>query len=168
MTSPGNDWIRLEQSELQVTALHASDVSAMMALEHTGTRHPWTEGQYLTCSGREYGFHGAWYGDALVGFVVDWHLLDEAHLMNLCVHGQFQGQGVGRYLLRYWLASMQRVGMATLTLEVRETNETAQRLYASEGFEHVATRPGYYPALEDTEAAHIMALKLASVRASGG
>ena len=87
--------------------------------------------------------------------------------MNLCVHGQFQGQGVGRHLLRYWLASMQRAGMVTLTLEVRESNETARRLYASEGFEHVGTRPGYYPALEGTEAACVMALELTPVRTKG-
>lgn len=166
--APGNNWKRLQQSELRIITLDESDVPAMMALEHTGTRFPWTEGQYLTCGGPEYGYHGAWYGGTLVGFIVDRRMLDEAHLMNLCVHGQFQEQGVGRFLLRHWLVSMQRAGVATLTLEVRESNETARRLYASEGFEHVGTRPGYYPAVEGTEAACVMVLGLTSVRANGG
>ncbi|MFO7787843.1 MAG: ribosomal protein S18-alanine N-acetyltransferase [Halospina sp.] len=157
--------VRLDQSQLAMTALDETDLSGMMALEETASRHPWTQGQYLTCMGAEYRFHGAWYGDALVGFIVDWRLLDEGHLMNLCVHGQFQQQGIGRCLLRYWLATMQREGMATLTLEVRESNHAALRLYASEGFEDQGSRPGYYRTAEGTEAARIMSLRLSPVRA---
>ncbi|PAU79963.1 ribosomal-protein-alanine N-acetyltransferase [Halovibrio salipaludis] len=160
--------LRLEQSQLAMTTLDESDLPVMMALEQTASRHPWSQGQYLTCMGAEYRFLGAWYGDALVGFIVDWRMLDEGHLMNLCVHGQFQQQGIGRYLLRYWLASTQREGMATLTLEVRESNQAAYRLYAGEGFEDQGSRPGYYRTAEGTEAARVMSLGLSPVRAGNG
>jgi len=160
--------LRLEQSQLSITTLDESDLPGMMALEQTASRHPWSQGQYLTCMGAEYRFLGAWYGDALVGFIVDWRMLDEGHLMNLCVHGQFQQQGIGRYLLRYWLASMQGAGMATLTLEVRESNRAAYRLYASEGFEDQGSRHGYYRTADGTEAARVMSLGLSPVRAGNG
>ena len=163
--SPGMHSIRLEQDQLAMTPLDESDLPGMMALEETASPYPWSQGQYLTCMGDEYRFRGAWYGDTLVGFLVDWRMLDEGHLMNLCVHGQFQQQGIGRYLLRYWLASMQREAMATLTLEVRESNKAAYRLYAREGFEEQGMRPGYYRTAEGTEAARIMSLKLSPVRA---
>lgn len=159
---------RLGPDEIVITSLEASNVARMMALERTATRYPWTEGQYLTCAGRDYGFTGAWYGGELVGFVVDWRMIDEGHLMNLCVHGGFQNQGVGRYLLRHWLASMQREGMATLTLEVRESNDTACRLYASEGFRDLGARPGYYRTESGSEAARIMSLPLGRVRTTDG
>ena len=88
--------------------------------------------------------------------------------MNLCVQGGFQGQGIGRYLLRYWLAAMQREGMATLTLEVRESNGTARGLYASEGFRDLGARPDYYRTETGSEAARIMSLSPGSVRAGDG
>ncbi len=159
---------RLGSDELVTSPLEASDIPGMMALETTASHYPWTLGQYLTCTGPEYGFTGAWYGDELVGFVVDWRVLEEGHLMNLCVHGQFQNKGIGRYLLRYWLASMQRAGMEILTLEVRESNEAARRLYASEGFRELGSRPDYYHTESGREAARIMSLTLGPVRASDG
>ena len=159
---------RLGSDELVTSPLDVSDIPSMMALEMTAAYYPWTQGQYLTCTGSEYGFSGAYHGDELVGFVVDWRVLDEGHLMNLCVHGRFQNQGIGRYLLRYWLAAMQREGMATLTLEVRESNETARRLYASEGFRERGVRPGYYRTDSGHEAAKIMSLEQGHVRAHDG
>lgn len=159
---------RVGSDELTITALAESDVARMMALELTASRYPWTQGQYLTCTGPEYAFTGAWYAGELVGFIVDWRMLDEGHLMNLCVHGRFQQQGVGRHLLRYWLASMQREGMETLTLEVRESNESARRLYASEGFREIGVRPDYYRTESGREAARILSLQPGRVRAGDG
>ncbi|XOZ33482.1 ribosomal protein S18-alanine N-acetyltransferase [Halomonadaceae bacterium KBTZ08] len=156
----------LAQDQIEITALDASDVAAMIALERDSAEYPWTEAQYLSCTGPEYRFLGAWYGGELVGFLIDWRMLGEGHLMNICIHRQFQRHGGGRCLLRYWLATMQREGVATLTLEVRESNRAARELYASEGFEHRGTRPGYYRTATGTEAAHVMGLSLAVVRAS--
>lgn len=165
--SPRVPGFRLEQGEISIAALDETDIPAMMMLEADAAPYPWTRGQYATCIGTEYGLRGGWYGGELVGFIVDWRVLDEGHLMNLCVHGSFQQQGIGRYLLRYWLAVMQREGMASLTLEVRESNSAARRLYASEGFEDVGVRPDYYRTKTGTEAARIMTLQLDGVRAAG-
>lgn len=151
---------RLGPDDIETGPLEASDLTRMTTLESTASRYPWNEAQYLSCAGSEYSFRGAWYGDELVGFIVDWRMRDEGHLMNICVHGYFQRQGIGRYLLRHWLASMQREGMATLTLEVRESNDAAQRLYASEGFRDQGSRPGYYATESGREAARIMSLQL--------
>lgn len=156
----------LSQDQLEITALEAPDVPAMISLEQDGADYPWNEAQYLSCTGPEYRFYGAWYGDELVGFLIDWRMLGEGHLMNICVHRQFQRHGIGRCLLRYWLAMMQREGVGTLTLEVRESNRPARDLYAAEGFEHRATRPGYYRTVDGTEPAYVLGLSLPVVRAS--
>jgi len=59
--------------------------------------------------------------------------------MNICVRRSYGRQGIGRQLLRHWIARMIRQGMGELTLEVRRSNRAAQALYLSEGFVHVGS-----------------------------
>jgi len=80
--------------------------------------------------------------------------------MNICVRRSYGRQGIGRQLLRHWIARMIRQGMGELTLEVRRSNRAAQALYLSEGFVHVGERPDYYPDAGKRESAIIMKLRL--------
>lgn len=83
--------------------------------------------------------------DGLVAaFIVCWYLGDEVHIANLAVSPQFRRMHLGRTLLAYALNRAYEDGMRSATLEVRVGNKAAQSLYASYGFEVVATRKGYY------------------------
>jgi ribosomal protein S18 acetylase RimI-like enzyme len=53
-------------------------------------------------------------------------------------------------------------GLAQLLLEVRHSNQAAQRLYTRLGFAQVGLRRGYYPAGNKREDAVVMSLALAS------
>ena len=71
-------------------------------------------------------------------------VLDEVHINNLAVRGDFRGQGVGKTLLERVLIEAASRGARRATLEVRRSNEAARRLYERLGFEVAATRPNYY------------------------
>jgi len=80
-------------------------------------------------------------------------VLDEGHITNVCVGETFRRQGVGRELLKVYL----RYGdahLATLDLEVRQSNEAAVKLYEGLGFEIAGRRPNYYT--EPSEDGYIM------------
>jgi ribosomal-protein-alanine N-acetyltransferase len=81
----------------------------------------------------------------------------ECHVLNVCVHPQWQGRTLGRRLLRRLLAVGRSHNADTAFLEVRVSNRTAIGLYESEGFCEVGIRRGYYPAVEGREDAIIMA-----------
>jgi ribosomal-protein-alanine N-acetyltransferase len=80
----------------------------------------------------------------VAGFCAFWLVLDEIHINNLAVRGQFRGHGIGTALLRHVLAQAKRLGAKRATLEVRASNDAARRLYERLGFYVAATRREYY------------------------
>ncbi|MDD2955865.1 MAG: ribosomal protein S18-alanine N-acetyltransferase [Oscillospiraceae bacterium] len=95
-------------------------------------------------------------GEAL-GYAGMTHVLDEGYLDNVAVKEEFRGRGVGSSLLEALVAYAREREMAFLTLEVRQSNEKARRLYARYGFEEQGLRRGFYTHPE--EDAVIMTLK---------
>ena len=71
-------------------------------------------------------------------------LLDEADMMNLAVRETVRRQGIARLLVLSLCRQLHEKGVMSLTLEVRDSNEPAIRLYSSLGFLQVGRRPNYY------------------------
>jgi ribosomal-protein-alanine N-acetyltransferase len=80
----------------------------------------------------------------VAGFCACWLLVDELHVNTLVVDFPFRRHGLGRVLMRYVLEDAARDGALRATLEVRESNVAARRLYEGLGFSVTATRPKYY------------------------
>jgi ribosomal-protein-alanine N-acetyltransferase len=78
------------------------------------------------------------------GYIVYWVVAQEMHIMNLAVHPQYRRQGVARALLEESLSRARALGAAVAWLEVRPSNQPAQALYESFGFQKVGMRPRYY------------------------
>lgn len=91
------------------------------------------------------------------GHVVIQCIMDEAHLLNVCVHPTMQNQGLGRRLVEFAVQRCTEVGIARIILEVRPSNKPARRLYKDSGFERIGVRKGYYPAPEGREDAWVLA-----------
>jgi ribosomal-protein-alanine N-acetyltransferase len=80
----------------------------------------------------------------IAGYVVAWYVMDEGELANLAVAPDARGKGIGGALLDAMLSDSTARGIATVYLEVRESNAAARQLYATHGFEEVGRRIGYY------------------------
>lgn len=80
----------------------------------------------------------------VVGIIVVWLILDEAHIATLAVHPDFREQGIGSQLLATALKKSIQKGVNQSALEVRAKNEVAQNLYRRFGFEIVGKRRHYY------------------------
>ncbi|MHB9287121.1 ribosomal protein S18-alanine N-acetyltransferase [Halobacteriales archaeon Cl-PHB] len=91
--------------------------------------------------------------DGVVGYVVadtvPNHGRPLGHVKDIAVHEEYRGEGIGRRLLRRALAVLEARGVASVKLEVRETNEPARALYEDVGFVHRRTIPRYYSDGED-------------------
>ena len=84
----------------------------------------------------------------LAGFAI-MQLGDErAHLSLLAVHPDYQRQGVGRRMLEWLTASALTAGIASVRLELRETNLAARRFYLALGYAETARIPAYYSGVE--------------------
>lgn len=83
-------------------------------------------------------------GMQTVGFAGMWLVLDEAHITTIGVDPACRGRKVGERLLLDLLRHATDTGIARVTLEVRESNLVAQKLYLKYCFGAVGMRRGYY------------------------
>ena len=83
-------------------------------------------------------------GQYIFGFAGFWIMAGEAHITNIAVREQYRRQGIGELLLISLIDLAIELGACLVTLEVRASNTTAQRLYSKYGFTQVGLRRGYY------------------------
>lgn len=80
----------------------------------------------------------------VAGFCAFWLVADQAHINNLAVRPELRGRGLGIQLLEAIVAEAAHLGATELTLEVRQSNEPALRLYRRAGFRQAGVRKNYY------------------------
>ncbi|MEP3687110.1 MAG: GNAT family N-acetyltransferase [Sulfitobacter dubius] len=81
------------------------------------------------------------------GFALTRTIAGESELLTLAVDPSCQRQGIGRTLLRDWLAALP-ADCASAFLEVAADNQPARALYTGENFAHIATRRAYYARID--------------------
>jgi len=80
----------------------------------------------------------------LVGMLVLWLIVDEAHIATIAIYPKFRHQGIAKKLLVEALNSAYNEGAHTAMLEVRAGNKAALKMYTNFGFEEVGRREHYY------------------------
>lgn len=82
--------------------------------------------------------------ETVLGVVVCWLVVDDIHIANLSVHPDYRRKKIASRLLCKAMRELIAQGAVSASLEVRASNQPAQRLYARFGFQVVGRRPGYY------------------------
>ena len=146
-----------------------SDLDEVAAIERVAYDFPWSRGNF------EDSLRNGYYGiclrhvtGTLIGYCVLMPVVDEMHLLNLCVAPAAQGAGAGLTLLREGVRIAQAKGLEGILLEVRPSNHRAIRLYEQFGFVMIGRRKNYYPARHHSrEDAIVMRLSFAGEGADG-
>lgn len=81
---------------------------------------------------------------AAAAFCAFWRIADQAHINNLAVRPELRRRGLGIRMLDAVIAEVEKLGAASLGLEVRRSNVAAQRLYTRAGFREDGVRKSYY------------------------
>ena len=150
----------LKEPFLQMRPMEEGDVPEVLAVERAGYPHPWTEGIFRDCLRAGYCCWVLQVEDRMVGHGVLSVAVGEAHILNVCVHPDWQGRGFGRRILERMLRLAREHEADTAFLEVRVSNTVAQRLYESAGFNEIGLRRGYYPSDNGREDAVVYAKAL--------
>ena len=80
----------------------------------------------------------------VVGYAGIWNVSGEAQIMRVAVRKALRNQGLGLMLTQELLQKAWEAGAEAVTLEVRESNIAAQKVYERCGFVSQGIRPGYY------------------------
>lgn len=143
-----------------IRELTLDDLPQIMDIERQGYSKPWNEAVFRDCFRADYRLWGLVEADTLLGYAIVAYLVDEAHLLNLCVARHSRRSGAGRQLLQHLTTEAGHDGMVQVLLEVRVSNQAATRLYLNEGFSEIGRRAGYYPGVDGPEDALVLALGL--------
>lgn len=129
----------------EILPMTAEDISQVAALEQACFSDPWP--QSVLAQELENGLSlwlAAKQGGEVLGYVGSQSVLDEADMMNLAVQETARRQGIAKALVCALCRKLSEKGVQSLTLEVRDSNEPAIRLYEALGFTQVGKRPNYY------------------------
>lgn len=136
------------------------DLDIVAAMEHTVYPFPWTRGNFHDSLQSGYSCWVCQHDQDITGYAILMLAAGEAHLLNITVALDWQGNGWGRAFMQYLIKLARDYRTLTMYLEVRPSNTVARRLYHKLGFEYVAMRKAYYPAHHGREDAVIMLLDL--------
>lgn len=118
-------------TELVFRLMRLEDVPAILVIEREAFTMPWTEEAFrneLTHN------HFAKYmvmelAGHIIGYAGMWAIVDEAHVTNIALLEAYRGRKWGERLLDELMKTAAYLGMQSITLEVRVSNEVAQNLY---------------------------------------
>ncbi|HCE11829.1 MULTISPECIES: ribosomal protein S18-alanine N-acetyltransferase [unclassified Enterococcus] len=107
---------------------------------------PWTKSAFLSelYSRVKHLYIGVLYQERMIGFAGVRILGGDAHITNIAIIPEYQGKGLGSFLLAELEQYARKQTCDRLTLEVRLSNRDAQRLYRQLGFQSQAIKTAYY------------------------
>ncbi len=150
----------LQTGSLALRPMLEDDLAEIICIEEKAYTHPWTIGIFRDCLRVGYHCQVLEQNNEILGYAVMSEAVGEAHILNVCVRTQAQGNGFGRVMVNDLLDAARRMSADIMLLEVRPSNRIALNLYHNMGFCEVGTRKNYYPSHNGREDALILALNL--------
>jgi ribosomal-protein-alanine N-acetyltransferase len=132
--------------DIAIRRMRLEDIPQVHAIDVVSFPLPWPEHSYRFELLQNEGSR-QWVAETdqrVVGMIVVWLVIDEAHVATIAVHPDYRGHGIGRRLLAEALIEAIEAGAKSATLEVREHNTVAQQLYLDFKFEVINRRKKYY------------------------
>jgi ribosomal-protein-alanine N-acetyltransferase len=129
-----------------IRKMTVDDVPAVVELDRRSFSLPWPERSFrfeLTDNPAS----RCWVAELdgqVIGMIVVWLIVEEAHVATLATHPDYRRQGIGKRLLAQTLIELMREGARSSFLEVRASNVPAQAMYRKFGYEVTGRRRRYY------------------------
>lgn len=129
---------------MTVRNVQTEDLPQIIALEALCFSAAWTEEMLRAQLTDGHVFLAAVENGEVLGYAGLQYVLDEGYISNVATAPSRRREGIGGMLLSALKERAAALGLAFLTLEVREGNLPARRLYEKHGFSDVGRRKGYY------------------------
>jgi len=149
--------------EFTIREMKMADMDEVLSIASDPFLTPWTEMMFtremqLSFSRSLVALSKVQQSRQIAGFITYWIIADEVQLHNIAVHRDFRRRGIASKLFLAMIQEALDQGIGTGTLEVRNSNEAARKLYEKLGCHVLAVRPSYYS--ESKEDALNMSIEL--------
>jgi [ribosomal protein S18]-alanine N-acetyltransferase len=141
----------LEGPRLEVSRMRRRHLRGVMAIERQVYPRPWSPNLFLSemAESRNRCYLVARMDRDVVGYGGVICYGEEAHVTNVAVDPMHQRSRIGSRILHDLILAGVDMGAEAVSLEVRVTNWSAQRVYARFGFRPVGVRKNYYQEINE-------------------
>ena len=130
---------------IAVRAMKKADVKAVYEIEVLSFRTPWSFRSLMGELKNDVAHYTVIEKDGeIVGYCGMGVLFEEAHITNIAIRPEERGHGFGKLLLHASMRVAASFGAEMMTLEVREHNIVAQKMYDQMDFRQQGRRKRYY------------------------
>ncbi|MDR5659810.1 ribosomal protein S18-alanine N-acetyltransferase [Serpentinicella sp. ANB-PHB4] len=131
---------------IMIREMKVTDIPAIVAIEEQCFANPWTESAfYQEINENKMAIYlVATIKEEVIAYGGMWQVFDEGHITNIAVNPKNQGKQIGKILGKALIHKAREKGIKKMTLEVRRSNEVAQKLYTLLGFRIDGVRKHYY------------------------
>lgn len=136
---------------MRIRPAHVEDLTMIQKIENLSFSSPWTD-THFRYELNENPYASLLVAEAeghIIGYIDFWITFQQAQINNLAVIPTLRQQGIGHLILTDAIERIQQSGCESITLEVRVSNQIAQKLYAKFGFKVLIKKPHYYADGED-------------------
>lgn len=129
-----------------IRAMTIDDIDQVAKIEEESFAVPWTNDiYYKELTENPYASYLVLEVDGVVlGFCGLWVVIDEAQITNFAISPSHRGAGYGSTLFQYVINQATAFGAHRLSLEVRQSNIIAQKVYQKFGLVPGGVRKNYY------------------------
>ncbi len=141
-------------NNIQIRKIRMSDISAIEAIEHESFKDPWSRETLVEAVETFVGtVFVAEAGGIVTGFIICGieNTGEEiyGHICNFAVKSEYRHGGIGKALLNRAEYALMLLGATAMQLEVRISNQSAQKFYTGHGYQPVFQINAYYANTED-------------------
>ena len=144
---------------IRIRTMRRDDCSTVASIDHTCFPEAWSEASFYDGMRQpQYSFLVAENQGEIIGYISMLHTSQEGEITRVALLPEYRQQGYGSSLLDCMLRWAEYLGLHSVFLEVRCSNEGAKALYEKHHFQVIGERKNYYKL--PTEDAIIMQLHL--------
>ena len=133
-------------SEWIIREMKIEDLDHIMEIESLSFTIPWSKESFIheLNNNSVAKYYVAVIENFVAGYAGLWKIMDEGHITNIAVHPEYRNKRIGESLIKRIFKVCDSVNINKLTLEVRESNSAALKLYEKMGFQAEGIRKAYY------------------------
>lgn len=147
------------EEQCVIRKMQESDLDEVIEIEQVSFSMPWTKEAMADSLKNENNVYlVAEYAGKIAGYCGMWGIAGEGQINNVAVKQSYRGKGIASQMMQAFIEAGCKKNLMEFTLEVRESNTAAIRLYEKIGFQKEGIRKDFYDAPKEN--AVIMWLRL--------
>lgn len=135
----------MQKADYEISRALPSDSTGIAEIEKECFSAPWSKNQVEDEILRDnVVFLTAKNNGSVIGYISGQMILDEFYISNVAVTEKFRNNHIGSSLIKNLIKILSDNKCSFATLEVRESNLNARKLYEKYGFEYLGIRRDFY------------------------